>query len=163
MFFKKDSSLDVMREWEHCPDKAVSHQLPIVATFGIIQIISTGECLSLTQNLMQICCSTHLVFLNVTATPYTYSLSGIYCPHWLVQWSRHCSHMCIPVHSPWLPGYIDVTQTILTLTMAGLFPDRHCHSLLFSSSASLPWPIPHISHESLLHLSQRLTLLEMWV
>ena len=38
--------------------------------------------------------------------------------------SRHCSHMRIPVHSPWLPGYIDVTQTILVLlTMAGLFSD----------------------------------------
>ena len=30
--------------------------------------------------------------------------------------------MCIPVHSSWLPGYPDVTQTILiTLTVAGLF------------------------------------------
>ena len=48
-------------------------------------------------------------------------------PHWLVQWSRHCSHMFIPVHSPWLPGYIDVTQTILIiLTMVGLFPHRLC-------------------------------------
>ena len=34
--------------------------------------------------------------------------------------------MRIPVHSPWLPGYIVVVQTILLiLTMAGLFPDRH--------------------------------------
>ena len=34
----------------------------------------------------------------------------------------HCSHMLISVHSPWLPGYIDVMQTILViLTMAGLF------------------------------------------
>ena len=33
--------------------------------------------------------------------------------------------MRILVHSPWLPGYIDVLQTILImLTMAGLFPDR---------------------------------------
>ena len=33
--------------------------------------------------------------------------------------------MLIPVHSPWPPGYIDVTQTVLIiLTMAGLFPDR---------------------------------------
>ena len=34
--------------------------------------------------------------------------------------------MRIPVHSPWLPGYIDVvTKTILIiLTMAGLFLDR---------------------------------------
>ena len=35
--------------------------------------------------------------------------------------------MCIPVHSPWLPGYIDVTQTIpVIVTMARLFPDRSC-------------------------------------
>ena len=33
--------------------------------------------------------------------------------------------ICIPVHSPWLPGYIDVSQIILIiLRMAGLFPDR---------------------------------------
>ena len=33
--------------------------------------------------------------------------------------------MYIAVHSPWLPGYIDVAQTILVLLpMAGLFPDR---------------------------------------
>ena len=33
--------------------------------------------------------------------------------------------MHIPVHSPWLPGYIDVAQTILIIfIMAGLFPDR---------------------------------------
>ena len=51
----------------------------------------------------------------------------VYCPYWLVQWSHHCSHTRIPVHSPWLPGYIDVAQTILViLTMAGLFPDRPC-------------------------------------
>ena len=30
-----------------------------------------------------------------------------------------------PVHSPWLPGYINVAQTVLVLlTMAGLFLDR---------------------------------------
>ena len=34
--------------------------------------------------------------------------------------------MHIPVHSPWLPGYIDVTQTILLmLTKIGLFLDRY--------------------------------------
>ena len=33
--------------------------------------------------------------------------------------------MCILVHSPWLPGYTDVVQTVLViLTMAGLFLDR---------------------------------------
>ena len=55
----------------------------------------------------------------------TCSLNGIYCPcHWLVQWSHHCSHMCIPVHSPWLPGYIKIVQTILIIfTMDRHFPD----------------------------------------
>ena len=34
------------------------------------------------------------------------------------------------VHSPWLPGYADVTQTILIiLTMAGLFLDGPCISV----------------------------------
>ena len=66
-----------------------------------------------------------LVLLNVMATQDTCSLNGIYRPHWLVQWSRHRSHTHSPVHSPWLPGYINVTETILViLTMTGLFPDR---------------------------------------
>ena len=38
--------------------------------------------------------------------------------------------MYIPVHSPWLPGYMDVVQTIL-ITMAGLFLDRPSYN---------PWP-----------------------
>ena len=33
--------------------------------------------------------------------------------------------MHIPVHSPWLPGYMNVVQTVLIiLTMAQLFLDR---------------------------------------
>ena len=33
--------------------------------------------------------------------------------------------MHLPVHSPWLPGYIDATETILVmLTLAGRFPGR---------------------------------------
>ena len=53
-------------------------------------------------------------------------------PHWLVQWSRHCSHMHIPVHPPWLPGYIGALQTVLImLTMVGLFPKRPHISYLF--------------------------------
>ena len=103
----------------------VGMKLPIAAAFWIIRMVSTEECLSLTQILMQIHSSACSVILNVTATQYTCSLSDVYHPHWLVQWSRHCSHMRVPVHSPWLPGHIDVTQTILiTLTMAALFPDR---------------------------------------
>ena len=80
---------------------------------------------SLRQNLMQIRCSSSSVILNVTATQYTCSLNGVYHPHWLVQWSCHCSHKHIPVLSPWLPSYIGVVQTIVViLTMVGLFPGR---------------------------------------
>ena len=43
-----------------------------------------------------------------------------------IQWSGLCSCLHIPVYSPWLPGYIDVTWTVVILTMAGLFPDRPC-------------------------------------
>ena len=120
----KNSAWDRMYEWVHC-DEGASHQLPIAAAFWIIPIVSTEECSSLMQNWMHISCSIRSVILNVTATQYTCSLRGFYRPHWLVQWSHHRS--CIPVHSPWLPGYIDFTRTILIiLTMAGLFPDRPC-------------------------------------
>ena len=55
-------------------------------------------------------------------------IKGIYHPHWLVQWSCHCSPMSIPVHSPWIPGYTNVTQTILiVLAMAWFFLDRPHH------------------------------------
>ena len=68
-------------------------------------------------------------------------LDGVYCPHWLVQWSHHCSHMCISVHCPWLPGHINVTQTVLViLTMAGLLLDRP-HTLLENILLSISlWP-----------------------
>ena len=39
----------------------------------------------------------------------------------------YCSRTCIPVHSPWLPGYINFAQTVLvTLPMAEIFLDRPC-------------------------------------
>ena len=120
--FAKISAWDMMHDWVHYYDEAASHQLPIAVAFWIIRIVSAQEYSSLTQNLMQIRCSTCSVILNVMATQYTCSLNNIHHPHWLVQWSHHCSHMGIPVHSPWLPGYIDVMQNILViLTMAGLF------------------------------------------
>ena len=99
-----------------CCDEAANHHLPIAVAFWIIQIVSMEECSSLMQSLLQTCCSTHSVILNVIATQYTCSLNSIYCPHWLVQWSCHCSCMCVPVLSPWLPGYADVAQTILINT-----------------------------------------------
>ena len=125
-----------MCEWVYCHDDAANHQLPIAEAFWIIQIVSLEECSSWMQNLMQIHCSTCSVILNVRTAQYTRSLNSIYHPHWLVQWSCHCSHIRIPVHSSWLPGYMDVTQTILiVLTMAGLFPDRPhlCIRIVFSA------------------------------
>ena len=105
----------MMYEKAHCSDEAANHQLPIDVAFWIIQIVFVEEYSCLMQNLMQICYSTHSVILNVTATQCTCSLNGVYHPHWLVQWGHHCSHMCIPVHPPWLWGYIDVGQTILII------------------------------------------------
>ena len=81
----------------------------------------------------------HSVILNAMATQYTGSLNGIYSSHWLVQWSRHCSCMCIPVHSPWLPGYTDVTETVLViLTRAGLFLADLIHLFSYSSRGEKP-------------------------
>ena len=135
------STRDMMHERSHCPDEVANHQLPRAAAFWIMWIASVEECSSLTQNLMQIHCSTRSVILNQMTPQYTCSLSGVYLPHLLVLWSRHCSHMHIPVHSPRLPGYIDVKQTLLLiLTTAGLFPDRPLyiqdkHSHVFSASS----------------------------
>ena len=102
-----------MHERVHCCDEAANRQLPIAAAFWIIPIVSMEECTSLTQNWMQIRCSTHSYILNAMAAQYTCSFKSIYHSHWLVQWSRHCSRTRMPVHPPWLPGYIDAAQTIL--------------------------------------------------
>ena len=55
---QKNSTGDLMHERVYCHDEAAGHQLPIGAAFWIIQIVSVEECSSLTQNLMQIHCST---------------------------------------------------------------------------------------------------------
>ena len=94
-----NSAQGVMHEWACCHDEAVNHQLPIAAAFWVIWIVSAEECSSLTQNLVQICCS---VILNAVATQYTCSLNDIYCLCWPVQWSCHCSHLHILFHSCWL-------------------------------------------------------------
>ena len=64
----KNSARDMRHERSHCHDEAANHQLPIASAFWIIWIVSTEECLSLMQNLMQIHCSRSLVILNVMAT-----------------------------------------------------------------------------------------------
>ena len=79
-------------------------------------------------------CLLYSVILNVMATQYTCSLSGIYHPHWLVAWSHHCSCIRIPVPSPWLSGYTDVVQTILViLTMAGFFSGQTSYNYFFKT------------------------------
>ena len=121
----KNSAWDMMHEWAHCYGEVAIQQLPISAAFWIIPIVCAEECLTWTQNLMQICCSACSVILNVTATQGPCSLNSIYQPHWLVQWSCHCSRMCIPICCPWLPDYIEAMQTVLIiLTMARLFPGQ---------------------------------------
>ena len=76
----------MMHEWVWCCDEAADHHLPIAAAFWIIWTVSMEECSSLTQNLMQIDCSSHSITKNVGATQYTCSLYCIYRPHWLVEW-----------------------------------------------------------------------------
>ena len=148
----------MMHEWAHCCDEAASHQLPIAAAFWTIQIVSMEEDSSLTQNLMQICLSTHSIILNVMATQYTCSLNGVCCPHWLVQWSRHSSHTHITVHSPWLPGYSHLAQTILLIlimTMAGL-STQTLYIYFFNSHLIMSYAC--LNHFSGIHSSQE----EIW-
>ena len=71
------------------------------------------------------------------------SPKDIYRPHWLVQWSYHCSCMYTPVHSPWLPGYINVTQTILIIinngwTFSGqtLYINTHTYSYIYGQKST---------------------------
>ena len=120
--FTKNPCTGCERELVHCHDEAANHQLPIAAAFWIIQNSFCREMSKLNPKFDSVHCSTLSVTLNAMATQYMCLLNSTYRPHWLVQWSRHCSHMHSPVHSPWLPGYIDVAQTIVViLTMAGLF------------------------------------------
>ena len=119
--------------WDNCNsiiNQAVNHKLPIAATFWIIHIVSTEECSRLIQNLMQIHCSICSVILNVTTTQSTRSLNDIYCPQWLVQWSCHCSHMCIPVHSPWLSGYINVAHSSHYINNGWIFSGQTMYSFI---------------------------------
>ena len=68
--------------------------------------VSAEECLRLTQNLMQIPCSTQSFWMWRPHSTHAHSVAP--ATPLTVQWSCPCSHMCIPVPSPWLPGYIDV-------------------------------------------------------
>ena len=65
-----------MHEWAHYCDKAANHQLPIAVAFWIIQIVSIEECPSLMQNLMQICCSTHLFWMQWPHSTHAHSMAS---------------------------------------------------------------------------------------
>ena len=87
-----------------------SCQSPVAHSCGLLNHTNSfrGGMFKLNTKFDTDLCYTCSVILNATYTQYTSSLSGIYHPHWLVQWSRHCSHVCTPVRSPWLTAYIDV-------------------------------------------------------
>ena len=108
LMFCQITAWDVMYEQAHCPNESANHQLPIAAAFWIIRIVSREEFSSLMQNLMQIHYPTCSVILN--ATPHSTHAHSMASTAPTEDWSHHCSHMRIPVHSPWLPGYIDVVQ-----------------------------------------------------
>ena len=83
---------------------------------GMFKLKARFDVDSLLYLLSHISCNTHTAHTLTQRCP---------LPCWLVQWNHHCSCMCIPVHSPWLPGYINVAQTaFVRVTMAGLFLDR---------------------------------------
>ena len=95
-----------MHEQVHCRDEAANHQLPIAATFWIIRAVSMEECSNLTQKLMQICCCSHSVILNATATQYTWSLRCLLPPLTsTVKWSlfthAHSSSLSLAARLHW--------------------------------------------------------------
>ena len=106
-------------------DEAASHQLPIAVGFWIIQVVSTGEFSSLMQNLIQICCCTHSVILNVMATQYTFSHNW----HLLLPLTNTVkSSLFTHVHSSPLSLAARLPHCHANhshyLTTAGLFPNR---------------------------------------
>ena len=114
-----------MPEQVRCCDEAANHQLPY--RFGLLnhpnsfcrgmfQLKATFDADSLLYLLSPFECDGHTVHM----------LTQCHLPPPMSSTVKSSLFtMRIPVHSPWLPGYNDVAQTILIiLTMAGLFPDR---------------------------------------
>ena len=97
----------------------------------VIRTVSAEECSSFMWNLMQSHCSTHsVIWVWQPHSTHAHCMAST-TPHCVVQWSRHCSHICIPVLSLCISGYINIMQTILImLTIVGFFLDRSCIPLL---------------------------------
>ena len=124
----KSSSWDMMHEWARCHDKAGNHQLPIASAFWIIGIVSEGGMFKLNAEFDEdslLCLLSHFECDGHTVHMLT---QGCLPPQLTsTVWCCHCPCMHIPVHSPWLPRYLDIMQTILViLTMVGLFADKPC-------------------------------------
>ena len=77
----KTSAQDVMHEWAPCCDEAANHH-----SSGLLNHLNSFHrgIFKLNANLMQICCFTHSVILNVMATQYICSLNSIYRPPLLI-------------------------------------------------------------------------------
>ena len=67
---------DIMHEWSCCHGEAVNHQLSIAKDFCIIRIVSTEECSSLMQNLMEICCSTQSFWMQWPHSTHAHSVAS---------------------------------------------------------------------------------------
>ena len=96
-FWQKNSG-DVMHEQECCCDE-VAHScghLNHLNSFcrGLLKLNAKFDVDLLLCSLSHFECE---------AMQYVFSLNGIYCPLWLIQWSHGCSCMWILVHSPWCP------------------------------------------------------------
>ena len=106
----------MIHEWAHCCDEAANHQLAIAVAFGIMppnrfcggmfKLNAKSDAYSLLCLLSHFECDGHTVHMLT---------QWCHCPPLPGKMSHHCSHMYIPVHSPWLPSYIDVMQTIIVM------------------------------------------------
>ena len=70
------SAGDVMHEQSCCHNEDANHQLPKAAAFWIVWIVSPEEYSSLTQNLMQIHCSTHSVWMPWPHSTHVHSMAS---------------------------------------------------------------------------------------
>ena len=105
----KNSAQDMMHEWVllwwSCQSPVVhSCSLPYHPNSSHRGVLKLNVPV---QNLISICCSTYS-FRMQWHTVHTLTQWHL-LPHWLAQWSHHCLHMCISVHSSWLPG-TSITQ-----------------------------------------------------
>ena len=99
-----------------------SCQSPVARSYGLLNNLNR---FCFMQNLVQIHCSTHSVILNATATQYIYSLNSIYSP------TDYYSevvivHMCTFQSTLLVCQFTLMSCKLLSLTLAGLFPDRPC-------------------------------------